>query len=66
MVILVAVLALSGYGLYYLVDDTARAWTSAAHWSLGLLAAAALVLHASLGKRVRLRRESVADHHPPG
>jgi len=65
MVSLVSLLALTGYALYYLVDDTERAWASVAHWSLGLIAAAALVLHATLGSRVRHQRESAADHHPP-
>jgi len=55
MVILVSLLALTGYGLYYAVEDTQRTWIGIAHWSLGLIAAAALALHATLG---RLRRAS--------
>jgi hypothetical protein len=65
MLILVAVLAVTGYGLYYLVDDAQRAWASLTHWSLGLATAGALVLHATLGNRLRRKRESPADHHPP-
>jgi len=63
MVILVAVLALSGYGLYYLVDDTLRAWVGVLHWSVGLAAAALLGLHVVRG--LRWRRSSAADHDPP-
>lgn len=50
-VALVTALALSGYGLYYLVGDQARAWTSLLHWGTGLLWMAALALHVILGKR---------------
>ena len=52
VVIVVSLLALTGYGLYYLVDDRERAVTSALHWVAGLVASAALVLHVVLGKRL--------------
>jgi hypothetical protein len=52
MVIAVSLLALTGYGLYYLVDERLRAATSALHWVAGLAASAALVLHLVLGKRL--------------
>jgi cation transport ATPase len=51
MLALIATLALSGYGLYYAGDEQIRAWISAAHWLIGLAAAAALVLHVVLGRR---------------
>jgi hypothetical protein len=66
MVIVVSVLALSGYGLYYLVDDQQRAVTSALHWVAGLVACAALLLHVVLGKRLaaraRARRMEARPH----
>ena len=46
-------LALSGYGLYYLVDDDLREWTSIAHWIAGLAAIILLLTHVVLGKRRR-------------
>lgn len=48
---MVAVLILTGYGLYYLVDEDWRAWTSIVHWAIGLLATALLGLHALRGKQ---------------
>ena len=47
-------LTLTGYGLYYLVDDDLRAWTSLIHWITGLSAIALLTVHALLGKKRRL------------
>lgn len=71
VVIVVSLLALSGYGLYYLVDDRQRAVTSALHWAVGLVACAMLVLHVVLGKRLaaraRERRMAARLHrHKPG
>jgi len=78
VVILVGVLGLSGYGLYYLVDERQRALISGLHWVVGLGAAVAVALHVVLGKRlaaqarerrmeVRLQRlKSGAPHTPRG
>jgi hypothetical protein len=55
VVLVVSLLALSGYGLYYLVDDRQRAVTSALHWVVGLMAGGALALHVVLGKRLAAR-----------
>ncbi|HTY92838.1 MAG TPA: hypothetical protein VMC02_03050 [Steroidobacteraceae bacterium] len=60
LLLLLGLLALSGYGLYYLVNDEWRAWTGVVHWITGLAAVGLLGLHALLGKRVA-RRQSV--HH---
>ena len=49
----ISLLALSGYGLYYLVDDDLRAWTSLTHWITGLAAIAVLSLHVLLARRAR-------------
>jgi hypothetical protein len=45
MVGVVALLALSGYGLYYLVDEELRAWTGVIHWSIGLALLPAALIH---------------------
>lgn len=52
----IAVLTLTGYGLYYLGDERLRAAVSVVHWSVGLVGAAALVTHAWLGHRRQARR----------
>ncbi len=73
VLVVASLLALSGYGLYYLVDDQWRTWTSLLHWIVGLAAIAVLGLHVFLGKRTaRLRppgghhegRERHPSHHP--
>jgi hypothetical protein len=57
LVLCVSLLALSGYGLYYLVGDLGRAWISVLHWAVGLLAAAGLGVHILLAKqREKARR----------
>jgi cation transport ATPase len=53
----IGVLALSAYGLYYIVDDGARTYISVTHWIVGLIAAAALPVHVILGRRQSARRE---------
>lgn len=59
----VAVLVLTGYGLYYAGNERIRAWTSVAHWGAGLAAAAALSAHVILGKRSRQQRR-LSYRHP--
>jgi hypothetical protein len=51
-IVLIGVLALSAYGLYYVVDDRARAFIGITHWIVGLVAAGALPLHVILGRRL--------------
>ncbi|WP_211464894.1 hypothetical protein [Collimonas silvisoli] len=51
MLALVAVLLLTGYGLYYAGDEQSRPWISLIHWIAGTAAAAGLWLHIWLGKR---------------
>jgi uncharacterized membrane protein len=55
VVSIVVLLALSGYGLYYVVDDRQRALISVIHWAVGLAAAGVLALHVVLGKRLATR-----------
>jgi len=68
VVLVVSLLAVTGYGLYYLVDDRQRAVTSALHWVAGLVASAALVLHVVLGKRLaaRARKRRMLHRLKPG
>jgi cation transport ATPase len=57
VVIATAFLALTGYGLYYIVSDELRDWVSVVHWTVGLAAVAAVGVHIALGKQLaRLRR----------
>jgi|GEM_PF-390833 hypothetical protein len=66
MVIVVVLLALSGYGLYYLVDERLRAVISMTHWLVGLTAFIALVTHVVLGKRMAARARELSPalrHH---
>lgn len=66
MIGVVSLLGLTGYGLYYLGDDTVRAWVSALHWAVGLASAAALLTHVVLGRRTRMRaRERHLQHAAP-
>jgi hypothetical protein len=59
LVLCVSLLALSGYGLYYLVSDSSRAWISLLHWAIGLLAAAGLAVHIVVAKRRESARRLV-------
>ncbi len=53
MVVLLALLALSGYLLYYAGGEELRQFTSLAHWAIGLAMAPLLILHIVLGRRAR-------------
>jgi hypothetical protein len=44
-------LAVTALGLYYLGDEISRHWVSVVHWSVGLLAAPLLLIHALRGRR---------------
>jgi hypothetical protein len=55
-------LTLTGYGLYYLVADDWRSWTSTVHWVVGLLAIALVGLHAIRGKQASRARLHSARH----
>lgn len=48
---LLAALVLTGYALYYFGGEEARPWISKIHWIAGLVSAAALPVHAVLGRR---------------
>ncbi len=58
MVALLAWLAVSGLGLYYLADEQWRAAASLGHWLLGLFAAAWLPIHILRGRRA-VRRSTL-------
>jgi hypothetical protein len=51
----VAILSLSGYGLYYAGGEEARSWISTLHWIIGLVGIPVIVLHILLGKRAAAR-----------
>jgi hypothetical protein len=53
--ITLALLVASGYLLYYLGDETARAWTSLAHWAVGLGLPAIFLWHYLNGLSARRR-----------
>jgi cation transport ATPase len=59
MLVVVAALALTGYGLYYTADEQLRPWISAIHWGVGLGAAVALLVHRVLGKRRQATRAHI-------
>ena len=44
-------LTLTALGLYYLGDELTRHWVSIVHWSVGLFAVPALLVHALRGRR---------------
>ena len=56
MLAIMAVLVVTGYGLYYAGDETTRPWISAVHWIVGIAAAAGLLLHVQTGRRSRGKR----------
>jgi hypothetical protein len=64
-VVLLAALVLSGYLLYYLVDDRWRQWASLAHWGLGLVLPAAFVVHVVRGRRRSRGRAGAATPQRP-
>ena len=59
LILIVAALTVTGYGLYYAVGDVFREWISLVHWSLGLISMGAILLHIA-GKRSRIG----APHRP--
>ena len=58
---ILAVLIVSGYGLYYVGDDELHGWTSIAHWCLGLALPMVFLWHYLIG--LSLRRKKL--HRPP-
>ena len=60
----IALLILTGYGLYYASEDRTRAMISVLHWGVGLAAACALPLHVVLGKSRSATRLRQPDNAP--
>ena len=56
-------LALGGWGLYYVADEAARGWLSISHWALGLALPALVLAHIIGARRERLAEEA---RRPPG
>lgn len=61
---LIGVLIVSGYLLYYLGDETARSWTSIAHWSIGLAVPIIFIWHYIHGKTKRRATRGAAKNSP--
>jgi hypothetical protein len=53
MIGLLGVLAVSGYGLYYVAEETSRPLWSLMHWVVGGVLAPLLVAHVLIGRRSR-------------
>jgi hypothetical protein len=53
IVAVLVVLTVTGYALYYLVDDRTRPPVSLLHWVLGLAFVPTFVVHIALGRRSR-------------
>lgn len=51
-----AILALTGYALYYLVNEDLRGWASVAHWAIGLALVPASLVHILVGRETRSTR----------
>jgi predicted permease len=64
LVLLFAVLVVTGYALYYLVSEESRPAVSLLHWALGLALAPLVVVHIFLGRRTRPRPSADAGSHP--
>jgi hypothetical protein len=63
----VAVLAITGYGLYYVGGERLRVWTSWIHLAAGLVLPVLLLIHILLGKRTRpgIRSREYCVSDPP-
>ena len=55
IVAVLAALIVTGYALYYLVDDTTRLPVSLAHWLVGVAVVPMLIAHVAIGRRTRER-----------
>jgi hypothetical protein len=53
LIVMAAVLIASGYLLYYASDEGLRHWSGLLHWSIGLLLALPLLVHALRSGRYR-------------
>jgi hypothetical protein len=52
LVIILAVLILTGYLLYYAGDDSLRWWVSAVHWIIGIVVLPLFLVHYYQGRRI--------------
>ena len=53
MAAVTAVLIVTAFGLYYSGSDLVRSWVSLIHWGAGLFMPVMLLLHITLGRRMR-------------
>lgn len=56
MLSVVAILILTGYGLYYSADEALRYWIRLAHWIIGVGALPSLIAHRAFGKPRKVSR----------
>lgn len=55
MIVLLALLTLTGYALYYIAGEESRPLWSVAHWAAGLLLLPLVWLHVATGRKTALR-----------
>ena len=59
---ILALLIITGYGLYYVADEDMRPWLSLTHWGGGLVVVAGLLLHVVQGRKIRAQPRLTATH----
>ena len=59
---ILALLIITGYGLYYIADEDMRPWLSLTHWGGGLVVVAGLLLHVVRGRKTRAKPRVTATH----
>ena len=65
MALTLAVLTVTGYGLYYFDGDALRQWTQWSHWAVGVGLPGVLIVHVWAGRRAR-GVVAVPSGEPPG
>ena len=61
-----AFLLLTGWGLYYLGDESLRGWLSVGHWAIGAAGAPLLLIHLLVGRRPKVPVASSRTGTSPG
>jgi magnesium-transporting ATPase (P-type) len=60
VIAILVILIVTGYALYYLVNDATRAPISSAHWLFGIALAPMLIAHLTMGRRTTESRHTHA------
>lgn len=66
VLLVTAVLLLTGYALYYVASEQLRPWLSCIHWVVGLVGLPALIVHVFRGRQTSGRRASIRSRHRRG